>query len=121
MFLPFAALRQSDGALTLMAINKLTASTAISVGLTNFSNGTTANVWQLTNASRITHLPDASLTGAVLMDTLLAQSVTLFIIPAVALPAPPIRLSGANVASGQLSFQLTGNIGDAPASKVVRT
>ncbi len=78
----FASVRRSDGALTVMVINKsLTASAPISLSVFHFT-GTTANVWQLTSANTITHLPSAALRGANLTATLPAQSITLFVVPA---------------------------------------
>jgi len=81
----FAAVRRSDGALTVMVINKaLSGETPVSLAVSHFG-GTTAQVWQLASAgtsAAITHLPDASLAGSRLAATLPAQSVTLYVIPA---------------------------------------
>ncbi len=78
----FASVRRSDGALTVMVINKsLTTPTPISLSVAHFA-GTTANVWQLTGANTITHLPNAALRGGALSTTLPAQSITLFVVPA---------------------------------------
>jgi hypothetical protein len=80
----FAALRQADGALTLMVVNKVTSDTVANLHLANFSAGGSAQVWQLTAASVITHLPDAVVSttpGVTLTATLPAQSVTLFVAP----------------------------------------
>ena len=78
----FASVRRSDGALTVMVINKsLTEPTPISLSVSHFP-GTTANVWQLTSANAIMHLPNAVLRGGDLSATLPAQSITLFVVPA---------------------------------------
>ena len=78
----FASVRRSDGALTVMVINKsLTTPTPISLSVSHFA-GATANVWQLTSANTITHLPNSALRGGSLTTTLPTQSITLFVVPA---------------------------------------
>jgi len=76
----FAALRASDGALTVMVVHK-DASTARSVNLqlANFS-GTTVQRWQLTSANRIQALGTLALAGGRVLDTVPAQSITLYAI-----------------------------------------
>jgi len=79
----FAALRQSDGALTVMVINKaLSGPTPVALSLAHFAGANTAQAWQLAGGGAITHLPDAALTGSRLTAALPAQSVTLYVIPA---------------------------------------
>lgn len=78
----FAAVRSSDGALTLMAINKVTNATLARIILTNFLPGSTVQAWQLTAANTITRLSDLALTGHAFTNLLPAQSITLFVIPA---------------------------------------
>ena len=69
----FAAQRGSDNALTVMAINKLTSSTAETISIANFTAGATAQRWQVTGAS-ITHLADITVTGGnSISDTLTNQ------------------------------------------------
>ncbi len=76
------ASRRADGALTVMVINKsLSAPTPIALSVAHFA-GTTANVWQLTSANTITHLPNAALRGGSLSATLPAHSITLFVVAA---------------------------------------
>ena len=78
----FASVRRSDGALTVMVINKsLTTPTPIALSVSHFT-GTTASAWQLTSTNTITHLPNAALRGGNLSATLPAQSITLFVVPA---------------------------------------
>jgi len=78
----FAALRQSDGALTVMVVNKsLSSPTPMALSLSHFASGTSAQAWQLAGGGAITRLPDAALAGSRLDATLPAQSVTLFVIP----------------------------------------
>lgn len=85
----FAAVRSGDGALTLMVINKQ-AGVEVSpvITLTNFAPAGSARLWQLTAANQITRLADLALAGPALSNTLPAQSVTLYVIPA-APPEPP--------------------------------
>ena len=80
----FAAVRRSDGALTVMVINKSSEGpTPVSLSVSHFA-GATAQVWQLTRANTITHLPSAALRGGSVSATLPAQSITLFVVPAAA-------------------------------------
>jgi hypothetical protein len=79
----FAAVRSSDGALTVMAINKqLLASSPATVGFTNFLPNGTAQVWQLTSANSITRLSDLAFTGNSFTNNLPPQSITLFVVSA---------------------------------------
>ena len=86
----FAAVRSSDGALTVMVINKsLTNSALAAVSFANFSAAGLAHVWQLTSANSITRLSDISFNGTSLNLTTPAQSITLLVIaPAAATPTP---------------------------------
>ncbi|MDX1934468.1 MAG: glycoside hydrolase family 44 protein [Capsulimonadales bacterium] len=78
----FAAVRSTDGALTVMAVNKnLTGTTSVNINLANFTAMGSVQTYQLTAANTITRLPDRSLSGSVLSATLPAQSVTLFVLP----------------------------------------
>jgi hypothetical protein len=92
----FAALRSSDGALTVMVINKqLSTNTAATINLSTFAHRGTAQVWQLTSANAISRLADVGITSTSVVATLPAQSVTLFIVPASAgatRPAPPTNV-----------------------------
>ncbi len=91
----FAAQRSTDGALTVMAINKvLSGSTPVVCTVTNFSATGSAQVWQLNASNAIAHLPNAMLTGSTLSNTLPAQSITLFVLAPAALPPPPPVLRG---------------------------
>ena len=78
----FAAQRSSDGAITVMVVNKGTASAPTTVTLANAAHGAAGEVWQLTSGNVITRLGDVAVSGAhALSATLPAQSVTLFVIP----------------------------------------
>ncbi|HTY87842.1 MAG TPA: glycoside hydrolase family 44 protein [Candidatus Acidoferrum sp.] len=77
----FAAVRSTDGKLTVMVINKDIANvTPVILNLTNAPTNGTAQVWQLATNS-ITHLPDTGLTNGVLNQLLPPASVTLFVLP----------------------------------------
>jgi hypothetical protein len=76
----FAALRSSDGALTVMVINKdAAASRTVSLQVANASS-TAAQRWQLTSANRIQALGAMAMAGTRLIDTVPAQSITLYVI-----------------------------------------
>ena len=79
----FAALRASDGALTVMVINKTPDSPApVSLSLANFAPKGGIQVWQLTAANTIARQADVAPSGNTVRLTLPAQSVTLLILPA---------------------------------------
>jgi len=98
---PYAAVRSADGALTLMVINKqLTAAAAATVNLANFIPAGIGQAWQLTAANSITRLSDISFSGATFTSTVPAQSITLFVLPAVALAGPPTSPSPGDGTTG---------------------
>jgi len=104
----FAATRSTDGALTLMVINKQLAATATpSITLTNFLPAGTAQVWQLTSANTISRLSDLSFTGGTFSNTLPAQSITLFVLPG---GTPPDLRAVAPGSGGTFSFWLDGQM-----------
>ena len=102
----FAAVRSTDGALTVMAINKQLSSNApVSITLANFMPTGSAQVWRLTSANTIGRLSDRVLTGNILSNVLPAQSITLFVIP----NGTPPNLRDARMASASsFSFWLDG-------------
>src|SRR5579871_3958880 len=78
----FAAIRASDGALTVMVINKvLSGDTPVTINLANFAAGSAAQVWQLTATNAITQLSDVSISNAAISATVPPQSITLFVVP----------------------------------------
>jgi hypothetical protein len=86
----FAAIRSSDGALTVMIINKsLSNSTLANVNFANFSGGGSAQVWQLTSANAISRLSDISVGGNSLNLSVPAQSITLLVVAAAAATPTP--------------------------------
>ena len=98
----FASIRSSDGAMTVMVVNKNLfnsgnpgATTSITIDLSNFSAGSFAERWQLAatnpanqNAAAITQLSNATLSNNSLTVTVPMESVTLFVIPAASTSAP---------------------------------
>jgi hypothetical protein len=105
----FGAVRTGDGAMTLMVINKnLTNSTPITANITNFNATGTVQRWQLTSANVITQLVNITLTNKVLSDVLPAQSITLYVLPALNtfnLQAGPMN------STNQLPLRLNGQAG----------
>ncbi|HTQ49528.1 MAG TPA: glycoside hydrolase family 44 protein [Candidatus Acidoferrales bacterium] len=105
----FGAVRTSDGALTLMVINKdLNNASPITAGITNINTAGTVQRWQLTSANTINHLANIALTNRVLSDLLPAQSITLYVLPA----TNSFNLQiGNNSPPGQLGIWLNGQAG----------
>jgi len=97
----FAAVRSSDGALTVMVINKqLTSGAITTVNLAHFLPAGTAQVWQLTSANAITRLSDLSFGGSSFTSTVPVQSITLFVLPAVIVAGPASNPNPASGATG---------------------
>jgi hypothetical protein len=92
----FAGVRSSDGALTVMVINKQHGSTPVNVSLANFAAAGTAQAWQINSASQtsITRLTDVTVASNAITTTVPSQSITLLVIPpATPPPAPPTGLT----------------------------
>jgi hypothetical protein len=105
----FGAVRTSDGAMTLMVINKdLNNATPITASITNFNATGTVQRWQLTSADVINQLANITLTNKVLSDVVPAQSVTLYVMPA--LNAFNLHV-GTRTSTNQLSLWLNGQAG----------
>jgi hypothetical protein len=78
----FAALRSTDGALTVMIVCKsLAGTTPLTLSLSGFSPRGSAQVRQLTSSNAITRLTDVSVTGIAISTSLPPQSVTLLVVP----------------------------------------
>ena len=105
----FSAVRTTDGALTLMVINKdIINASPINAAITNFNATGAAQRWQLTAANVITQLANLSFTNNLLNDVVPSQSITLYVLPAVS----PFSLKiGANGAPGNLTVRLNGQAG----------
>ena len=97
----FAAVRSSDGALTVMIVSKyLSGTTPISVVLSNFPAAGGAQVWQLSSSNAIARLADVAASGSSFSTTVPGQSVTLLVIPPGTANAPPIAVASATPVSG---------------------
>jgi PKD repeat protein len=104
----FSAERTTDGALTVMVINKyLTGSTPVTLSLANFPAAGTAQVYQLTSANSITRLADATVTGSMLSATVPQQSVTLFVLPRSSGNQSPIARIVATPTSGNMPLPVS--------------
>jgi hypothetical protein len=91
----FAAVRASDGAMTIMVINKILGETPVMINLAGFSARGTAQVWQLTSANQINRLADIGVSSNAVSTTVPSQSITLFIIAANGSPViAPSNLGG---------------------------
>ena len=103
----FAAERTSDGALTLMVLNKyLTGSTPVTLNLAGFTAAGVAQLWQLTSANTIARLADAAFTGTALTVTVPPQSLTLVVFPKGTAPPPdpePTSVAAPSNLSGSVS------------------
>jgi PKD repeat protein len=106
----FAALRASDGALTVMVISKvLSGATPITVNLANFVAGGVAEAWQLTSANTIARLANVSFTGSAFTTSVPAQSVTLYVVAAggESTNQPPLASISASPTSGVAPLAVT--------------
>jgi hypothetical protein len=79
----YASVRTSDGALTVMVINKQTVSTPVTVNLANFASTGTAQAYQISSATQkaIASLGAVTVSSNAITTTVPSQSVTLFVIP----------------------------------------
>ncbi len=95
----FAAVRTSDGALTVMVINKQQGTTAVTVSLANFGNTGTAQAYQIASATQasITALGSVAVTNNAISSTLPSQSITLFVIPSGNVTVKPAAPTGLTV------------------------
>jgi hypothetical protein len=133
----FAALRSTDGALTVMIVCKsLTGTTPLTLSLSGFSPRGPARIWQLTSTNAITRLTDLSVAGNAISASLPPQSVTLLVVPASAgasfYTVTPCRLldtrgpagpygAPALSAGGDRTFVLAGRCGIPSSATAVAT
>lgn len=90
----FAALRTSDGALTVMVISKyLSAGTPVTVNLTNFTDNGSAEVWRLNSNNTITHPANLTVTAGAFSDSVPRQTVTLYVLHPSVPPTPDFTIS----------------------------
>jgi hypothetical protein len=131
----FSSIRSSDGALTIMAINKNlydpnnpNATTTITIDLSNFASNGVAQEWQLAalnpsdqTKAAITHLSDIPFSGNTLTITVPQESVSLFVLEPMQNPSPaaPTGLK-ATASSGQVALTWTASTG-ATSYKVYRS
>src|SRR5580692_6308297 len=104
----FAALRSSDGALTVMVINKQQGTTPVTVSLANFGTTGTAQAYQIASATQtsITNLGSVPIANNSITATLPSQSITLFVIPVGKITSVPTAPTGlaATVGSGTMTL-----------------
>lgn len=78
----FAAIRSSDGAMTVVVINKvLSGTTPVTLALSHFPASGSAKAYRLTAANVIASLPNRAWSHGKLVDTAPAQSITLYVLP----------------------------------------
>ena len=108
----FAAVRSSDGALTVMVVNKaLAGATPVTLNLANFTAAGVVQAWQLSSANAIIRLADLGAGAAGISTTVPPQSITLFVIAA-GLPPPipaPSSLSFAVTSGGVVKLDWSDN------------
>jgi len=118
----FSSLRSSDGALTVMVVNKNLysssnpgATTSITMNLGNFAGNGGAQRWQLSainpgdqTRAAITRLTDLTFTGNSVTFTVPMQSVTMFVVQAAQVAAPDAP-TGLKAAPGNGQVTLTWN------------
>ena len=118
----FASVRSSDGALTVMVINKQTGSTPVTINLANFGTTGSADAWQISSATQntINHLGTVAVSGNAITTTVPSQSITLFVITpgsGVSIPPAPTGLA-ATVGRGTVS--LTWSAASGATSYIVK-
>jgi hypothetical protein len=118
----FAATRTSDGALTVMVINKRQGSTPVTVSLANFANAGTAQAWQINSKSQtsITRLADVTVANNSIGTTVPSQSITLFVIPKGVITSPPAAPMGLAATVGSGTVTMTWNAGGGATSYTVK-
>ncbi|MEW6126010.1 MAG: glycoside hydrolase family 44 protein [Acidobacteriota bacterium] len=107
----FAALRNADGALTLMVVGKqLSGNTSATINLANFPAQGIAQVWQLTSTNQINRLSNINFTGSSLSLTIPPQSITLLVVsPATTGNQPPVASATASPTSGTAPLAVNFN------------
>lgn len=111
----FSAIRSSDGAMTVMVINKQSGSTPVTVNLAHFSSTGTAQAYQISSATQtsITSLGSVSVKNNAITATVPSQSITLYVIPAATVaPAAPTGLT-ASGGNAQVTLNWTASSGAA--------
>ncbi len=104
----FAAQRVSDSAVTIMVINKITSSQAVTINIANFTPTGTAHRYQL-SANVLSQLSDIAVTSNSISDTAPAQSVTLYVVPFSSGGSAPPAPTNLAAAAGNTQVALTWN------------
>jgi hypothetical protein len=118
----FAAVRSGDGALTVMVINKQQGATPVTISLANFGTTGTAQAWQISSATQatITSLGSFAIAGNAIAAVLPSQSITLFVIPAGSITAPPTAPTGVAATFGSGTVTLTWYNGSGSTNSTVK-
>ena len=106
----FASIRSSDGALTVMVINKIGTATATTINLANFAGNGISEVWQLTATNQINRISDVNVSNNSINTNLSSQSITLFVVGAAQI-ASPTNLVGMKIANS-IKLQWQDNSAD---------
>jgi hypothetical protein len=78
----YAAVRSTDGALTIMVVNSSSTAYTSPVTLANFTDSQRVLVYQYTSANQAAIVPGTSLSGgSTLVETFPAQSITMLVVP----------------------------------------
>jgi hypothetical protein len=118
----FAAVRSSDGALTVMVINKQQGSTPVTISLANFGTTGTAQAYQIASATQaaITPLGSVTVSNNAIMATVPSQSITLFVVPAGGITSVPAAPTGLAATVGSGTVTLTWTAGGGATSYIVK-
>jgi len=114
----YAATRSSDGALTVMVINKQKGTTPVTVSLADFASTGTATAWQISSAAQtaITNLGSVPVTNNAISFTAPSQSITLFVVPPGTVATKPTAPTGLAATVGSGTVTLTWNAGGGATS-----
>jgi hypothetical protein len=105
----FGAVRSSDGAMTIMVVNKdITNASPFNATITNFNSTGAVQRWQLTSTSVITALSNITVANGILSDTVPSQSITLYVLPS--MPQSSL-VAGPPRTDGNFQFVLNGQSG----------
>ena len=98
----FGAERSSDGALTVMVVNKVSAATPVTLAFPGFPAAGAAAVYQLTAANTISRLADLTAASGAVSVTVPGQSVTLLVVARSGGPAnqAPTAVAAASPSTG---------------------
>ncbi|HTR34493.1 MAG TPA: glycoside hydrolase family 44 protein [Bryobacteraceae bacterium] len=118
----FAAVRESDGALTVMVINKQQGSTPVTLNLANFASSGAVQAWQVNSPAQtsIARLADLNVTNNSLSATVPSQSITLFVIPSGGTVSAPGAPTGVVATPGNGSVTVNWNATGGATSYTVK-